>query len=287
MFHALKITDARLLDYHIQRVTDYEARNDFGIRGSKAKKMDGLAYPYLHPQTGCRVTVRVRLDEPETDQNGKAKNKYVSAWGDRRHLYFPPDALARLEDSEAEVVLVEAEKSVLALDCWAERSERKIIPAGTGGCWGFLGRIGIKSNSQGERVSVNGPLPDLDYLNGRRVYVCLDANAETNPQVRKASNALVRELKRRDSEVLICHLPQTAGVNGPDDLIAVGGDGAMDEVLAQATPGRLTHDYGGGRFEVSEDRGVEYHPPPDKDGKSTSLWLASTLHIRSQDPGRQ
>jgi uncharacterized protein (DUF927 family) len=110
--------------------------------------------------------------------------------------------------------------------------------------------------------------------------VLLDANAERNPKVKKARDALVRELKRRNCKVLIGQLPQVDGVNGPDDYIAVRGDEPMQQVFATATVGRLTHNYAGGYFEVSEERGVEYHPPPDKDRDAKPpLWLASPLHI--------
>jgi len=129
--------------------------------------------------------VRVRRDNPEF-KDGKPQGKYISAYGDRRHMYFAPDAWNQLDDPEAAIVLVEAEKSVLALTAWADRMHQKIVPVAMGGCYGWLGRNGIKTTSYGERVEERGPLADLDYCNGRRVYVLLDANADTNRAVKAA-----------------------------------------------------------------------------------------------------
>jgi uncharacterized protein (DUF927 family) len=278
-FAALRIPDELLSRAGVRRVSDAEARLDFGIKGSAHKDMSGIVYPYYHLKTGYRVTARVRLDNPEF-KDGKPQGKYVAAYGDSRHLFFGPGAGQQLQDPESSTALVESEKATLTLAAWADRKQQKIVPIGMGGCYGYLGRIGKRITSNGDRIDEVGVLSDLDCVNGRRVYVLLDSNAESNPKVKKARNALVRELKQRDCKVLICHLPQIDGVNGPDDYISLCGDEAMAQVFATATAGRLTHDYDGGRFEVGEERGVEYEPPPDKDGNSkTPLWLSSPLHI--------
>jgi hypothetical protein len=195
--------------------------------------MGGIAFPYLN-MTGQRVTCRVRRDNPEIEA-GKEKNKYISAYGDRKHLYFPPGAAAKLRDSVTPIALVEAEKSSLALTAWAERAGMNLLAVAMGGCWGWRGRIGKAQNSHGERVDEYGPVSDLSCVDGRKVYVLLDANAATNPKVQQARVALIRELMKRKCEVLACNLPITAGVNGPDDFIAVRGDSAMTEVFANAT----------------------------------------------------
>ena len=63
------------------------------------------------------MTARVRRDNPEIE-DGKIKDKYISAYGDGRHLYFPPDARDKLQEPGTPIVLVEAEKSALALTAW-------------------------------------------------------------------------------------------------------------------------------------------------------------------------
>jgi putative DNA primase/helicase len=236
MFGELGIDPALLADAHVQRVSDAQARQDFGVLGPPATDMGGLIFPYFSPANGRRTTARLRRDHPEL-VDGKLRNKYISAWGDSRHLYFPPGAATKLENLETPIVLVEAEKSALSLTAWAERMGMDLLPLGIGGCWGWRGqRIAKAIAPNGEREDVSGPLPDLDYCSGRRVYALLDANTATNDDVRRARTALISELRKRNRHcsVLLCELPNVDGVNGPDDYIAVHGDEAMAEVFTAA-----------------------------------------------------
>ncbi len=280
-FHGLGVSTELLVRAHIRRVTDREARDLYGITGSCTKDMGGIVFPYFSAATGARVTARVRRDHPESE-DGKEQNKYVSAYGDRKHCYFLSGAAGKLRDPDTAVVLVEAEKSALALTAWAERTATNIVPIAMGGCWGWRGRIGAVENASGNRVDETGPISDLDYVNRKRVYVLLDANVASNAKVQTARNALVRELSTRDSEVFVCNLPIIECVNGPDDYIAVAGDEAMARIFAEAKTHRTTilHcNYGGGRFEVTQ-RGVVYIGPRDKDGnEKLPLWVCGPLRI--------
>src|SRR5208337_5673006 len=140
-FERLGITAELLADAHVRRVTDAEAREIYGITGSVTKDMSGIVFPYFSVVTDQRVTARVRRDNPEIEA-GKEKDKYISAYGDHKHLYFPPDAASKLQTANMPIVLVEAEKSCLALTAWAERTRANILPIALGGCWGWRGRIG-------------------------------------------------------------------------------------------------------------------------------------------------
>ncbi len=173
---------------HVERVTDRDARDRCGITGLVSHNMAGIVLPYYSHITGNRVTARVRRDNPEME-DGKPRNKYVSAYGDGRHLYFPPDARSKLQESTTPIVLVEAEKSVLALTAWARRTSRDVLPVGLGGCWGWRGRIGKTESVNGERVDAEGPLPDLAVCDGRTVYVLLDSNVASNGKVQAAWSA--------------------------------------------------------------------------------------------------
>jgi hypothetical protein len=234
-FARLGIGPELLAEAHVQRVSDQQARTEYGITGPESNNMSGIVFPYFN-LTVQRVTARIRRDNPEIEA-GKETNKYISAYGDRKHLYFPPGAVAKLQDTDTPVALVEAEKSSLALTAWGERTGTNLLAVAMGGCWGWRGRIGKAQNSHGERVDEYGPVPDLDCVNGRKVYVLLDANAATNPRVQQARTRLVRELAKRNCEVLLCDLPAADGVNGPDDYIAACGDEALTEVFANATAG--------------------------------------------------
>lgn len=138
-------------------------------------------------------------------------------------------------------MIVEAEKSTLALRAMANRVGRKLLPIATGGCWGGRGRIGKVENSKGERVDEMGPLPELGVCrDGRKVYVLLDANCFSNPKVHAARNALVHQLLRQKANVQVLDLPPLEGVNGPDDYIGLLGDQAMGRLL-DSPSGRPTN----------------------------------------------
>jgi hypothetical protein len=198
-----------LLAARVARVTNSLARTDFGIWAEAAWDCAGIIYPYFVPRVAHRVTCRLRLDKPRM-RNGRPV-KYLSPYGDARHLYYPPGAKELLLNPDTAVVLVEAEKSALAMLAWARRiGKDNLLPLGMGGCWGWRGnniRIGIAPN--GERIPVGGPLPDLNDCNGRTTYVLLDSNSATNPHVRLARIQLVVELNRpeRNCTVKVCDLP--------------------------------------------------------------------------------
>jgi len=92
-FRRLGIPRSLLAEAHVRRVTNDEARHTYGILGSVTQDMSGIVFPYFDPTTGWRVTARVRRANPEFE-DGRPKNKYVSAYGGRKHLYFRP-ALSR------------------------------------------------------------------------------------------------------------------------------------------------------------------------------------------------
>ena len=234
MFESLRIPLDLVERAGVGRVTDGQARGEFGIRGGG--DMSGIAYPYFDPETMANVRRRnygrIRRDHPEIE-DGKEKKKYVAPYGDRKHLYFPPEPKL-FADASVPIVLVEAEKSVLALTAWSERTKMKILALGMGGCWGFRGQVGIKETATGERVPETGPIRDLNICReGRRTYVLLDANCSTNPHVQAARRDLVRQLRKQGADVRVLDLP-TGEWNGPDDFLAVQGDQAMLAILEGA-----------------------------------------------------
>jgi hypothetical protein len=234
MFRRIGVPIDLLETARIERVSDRNARERFGIQGPASRDMAGLVFPYYSHITRQRVTARVRRDHPEIE-NGRPKNKYVSPYGDPRHLYFPPGAAEKLKSPEMPIVLVEAEKSALALTSWSARVGMELLAIGMGGCWSWRGRIGRTDSADGSRVDVTGPLPDLSVCDHRRVYVVMDANVAGNARVRQAEKALATCLAEHGCEVLLRHLPHLDRVNGPDDLIAVQGDDALRLVLTTPT----------------------------------------------------
>ena len=210
-FAKLKISPGMLALARVQRVTDAEAREKFGIRFDG--DCSGIVFPYYID--GARVTARLRRDRPEIDADGKPQNKYISAANDRRHLYLAPDYEALLADPTVPVLLVEAEKSVLAITEWGRRVGRRLVVLGTGGCWGWRGIVGVKTGANGSRDEERGALPEVALIkDGRAAGILLDSNCATNAKVKQARIALKRQLEQQGAKVLLFDLPALEGVNG-------------------------------------------------------------------------
>ena len=235
----LGIPEELLEQAYVERVTDSEARTRLSSRHSG--DLAGLLYPYRDPVTGEPQTHRLRRDHPEIE-NGKPKDKYLSAYGDSKHLFFPPNAGELLADTSALVVIVEAEKSILAIMAAAARAGRRVLVVGTGGCWGWRGRVGKTTDATGARVDEKGPLPDLARITwtNRDVVVLFDANAATNQKVQAARSALAQDLLTRGTAVRIGEIQTEDGINGPDDYIGKHGDAALFQLLDTARPADRT-----------------------------------------------
>lgn len=223
----------------ICRVTDGEAREVWGFRYSPRSDLSGIVFPYFDPVSGHRVTARLRRDRPEVDSEGKPQNKYLSAYGDNRHLYFPPGAGGLLKDVAVPVLFTESEKASLAFTALGQRAGRKFLCVATGGCSSWRGKIGIRPTPDGGREEERGPLPDLGLITcgeGRPAIVVFDSNTATNPSVRAARWTFAQVLMGLGARVSFADIPAEPDVNGPDDLIAVSGDGAMLALLDAAKP---------------------------------------------------
>lgn len=133
IFRRLGIGPELLERAGISSVSDQEARTKYGMKGTG--DLAGILFPYLDPLTEVRHTSRLRRDHPEIE-DGKPKKKYLCPYGDRRHLYFVPGCREYVADDAIPIVLVEAEKSALAITAWAARTGQKILPVGMGGAWG-------------------------------------------------------------------------------------------------------------------------------------------------------
>jgi hypothetical protein len=244
--HALRPTD---LDLHaglrippellalqgVRRVTDQEAKEL--LTSKHHGNLAGVVYPYHHPITGQLLTYRLRRDHPEVE-NGNLKDKYLSAYGDRRHLYFPLGAGEILTDVSVPVVFNEAEKSGLAVTAAATRSHRPILAIGTGGISGWRGRIGKTTDASGKRVDERGPSPDFSLVAwaGRDVILLGDANVADNPASLRERRALADHLVTQGARVRAVTVPVEDGINGPDDYVGKHGDEALFALIDGARP---------------------------------------------------
>jgi P4 family phage/plasmid primase-like protien len=283
-FKRLGISEELLTLARVERVTDAEAREKFGIFFDGP--LEGIVFPYYID--GHRVTSRLRRDHPERDGKGRLDNKYISAYGDHRHLYALPGYEARVADPQTVYIYVEAEKSVLAIEAWAQRMKfsRPILAFATGGCDGWSGKIGIRTTADGERDPEKGPLPEVSWArDGRAAAIIFDANASSNPKVARARKKLREQLEKQGVKVSVFDVPAIDGVNGVDDLIAVAGDQTFLDILEgprfdkDLKPQPL-NDYGNALrlIEVHGD-GLRYCPPM----KKWLIWDARRWQIDEVD----
>jgi hypothetical protein len=181
MFAKIGVSEKTIHLAGVRRVSHVEARDMCGIQ-YKSRHLEGLAFPYFDPERATVGTWRVRRDHPEIDPDGKPIAKYVSP-PDRRHLYFAPGCNGALRDPFRPALIVEAEKSVLAIvDAAASVGRTMPLAVATGGCYGWRGVTGKATNANGARVDEKGPLPDFDRVTwiGRDVVIVFDANVAVN-----------------------------------------------------------------------------------------------------------
>lgn len=232
---ALGISASLLEAAGVRRVTDAEARERLGTTKQRGD-CGGILYPRLDPLTGHEVGYRVRRDAPEIE-DGKPVNKYLSSI-DRLHLYFAPDVRALAKNPAVPAIFVESEKATLALTALAARAERTWLVIGTGGCWGWRGRIGKTEAPNGARVDELGPAPDFARLawTDRLVYIIFDGDVAARPDLRVARSKLAGLLKGKGARVRLIDLPLSPGVTGPDDYVEAAGDEGLIALLDAPQP---------------------------------------------------
>jgi hypothetical protein len=235
-FEQLSIPPELLGAAQVRRVTHQQAQDDAGIRYHSAS-LEGIWFPNLDPEHGRVRGGRVRRDHPEVDTAGKAQNKYLGPPG-RHYLYFAPGAAPMLCDISVSIVVVEAEKSALAVAASAGRANRRLLPIATGGCWAWKGTIGKTTDAGGARVDEKGPLPDLNRITwiNRDAVIMFDANAATVAGVQAARQALAKDLAGRGARVRLADLPTEPGINGPDDYVGKHGNAALFALIDDAKP---------------------------------------------------
>jgi hypothetical protein len=221
--HHFRISDDLIELSELRRVTDHEAREDYGIHYQQHSDLSGVVFP-IFGADGQIKGYRVRRDNPEV-RNGKPDGKYIQSV-DRSHLYFERSSRKWLTDVSVPVIFVEAYTSALAIASFSQRIGRPFLIIATGGCYGWSGRIGKIENEKGVRVDEKGPSPDLDHIpfTGRDVVICFDGNVASNINVQIAEQNFRRELERHEAVVHLARIPQEQGINGPDDFLAVHSD---------------------------------------------------------------
>jgi hypothetical protein len=210
MFDYFRISRWLLAEAGVRRVTDREAREKYDIDWwDTTCNLAGVLYGYFDPGTGQRVSCRLRPDNPPVNSEGKLV-KYLSPpyHKARRHCYFAPGSERYVADPTVQVVLVESEKSTLAITSAAERAGRALLAIGIGGCNGWQGRIGNRLEPDGTGAYENGPLPDFQLVHWQKrdVVIMFDSDSKTNFNVRNARRKLAAFLTVQGAVVRIANL---------------------------------------------------------------------------------
>jgi hypothetical protein len=203
-------------------VTDAEAMEQGLGRSS------GILIPYFDPEAGdFNGFSRLRLDVVKEDGR-----KYTQPAGSGSRLYFPsimhaldPDKFSdllrgRLGDT-CNVFIVEGEKKAVALQ--SRLGERALV-VGIGGCWNWT----KKDNSFDQETKAL--VDDFRHisLRNRIVYICMDSDVCTNPNVAKAERELSFALAKAGAKkVRLITLPPSRSRSkmGLDDwLLELGND---------------------------------------------------------------
>lgn len=254
----------------------------------------GIVFPYQWPGEANPYAYRLRRDKPDLERRSdgtiKEKGKYLSAPGEGNRLYFAPDARSEwLQDTSLPLIITEGEKKTLALSRLAlyeiAEGQPRFLPVGLSGVWNFRSTIGKASDEHGARRDVKGVISDFDRIKwqgdeSRTVYIIYDANVTTNQSVAVARRTLAKELTKRGATVRFVDLPQLAGVNGVDDLLAFKGEEFVLNLIASAKPAQVKVPAG---FRLSQS-GVYF---VDTTGEKEDVFICAPLTIAAATRTRE
>jgi hypothetical protein len=236
-----RISSEALQAASVRRVTGEQARRLPLINKEFPGKLDGVVFPNLDPRTYEMRGWALRRDQPEFDEKGRQKRKYLYPRG-RSLFYFPVSSREWLRDTSVPVIFVESIKAAIALMELANRVRRRWLVIALGGCWNWRAEIGKEAGANGTRAKITGPNPDLDLiaLGNRRAVVCFDSNRATKDNVREAEGGFTRELLSMKATAEWIGLPDVTGINGPDDAIAILDDEAVLSLIDRSKPRELS-----------------------------------------------
>ncbi|MBI4752136.1 MAG: DUF3854 domain-containing protein [Acidobacteria bacterium] len=265
------------------RANSLEGARIVGRKPKIDEDYSGIVFPFFFPGESQPHEFRLRRDSPsrELQPNGSTKEtgKYLSPPGRGGLLYFVPGTdPAALTDPSVPVLVTEGEKKTIALHRFCSESGWKALPIGLTGVWNWRGKVGKEPTPDGGTTPVKGPIPALDRIpwDNRQVFIIFDSNLKTNESVRAARTGLTKELARRGALVKWVDLPELAGVNGVDDLLAHpdGGPNLLESLIQSAsTPEQAESATGNFPYQVLEDGGIRWQKPT-KDGP-TSVQLSN------------
>ncbi len=176
-----------------------------------------LVFPFVGPD-GSNGYCRIKPDRPRM-LKGKPV-KYESPTGRSNEIFIPPGAFAAIDDSAAEMLVVEGEKK-------AAKADQEGFP-----CLGLVGVFGWK-DGKAERL-----LPVLDRIawKDRQVRIVFDSDITSNPNVQAAESRLAVQLMNRGADVRCVRLPDLPDETkcGADDFLVHYSAGEFRKLLNEA-----------------------------------------------------
>jgi len=219
------LDDPEIIDDHHFAPTDAAGAKSLGLYVAKA----GFKIPYFTPSGEETGFFRFRYLEDTRSgfekQTGTKPQRYGQLGGTLNEAYFSPSLHweEALQDS--------------AIDIWITEGELKAACATTQGipCIGLGGVWCFKSTKR-----VMHLIPSLEQINwvGRRVYICYDSDASSNPDVMAAEVCLAKELTRLSAFPTIVRLPAKIDghKNGLDDYLVERGVAGLEQCRKEAVP---------------------------------------------------
>ena len=159
----------------------------------------------------------------------KKERRYVQPGDTLCKLYFPPlvDWQKIAKDPGRAIVMTEGE---LKAACCSKY---------VGACIGLGGVYSFKSSKKGVPL-----IRDFNYIvwEGRQVVVAFDSDADSNPMVVAARNALCKELFNLGALPSVAYVPAGRGgrKQGLDDFAVAEGPDALRDLLLDADPWNLS-----------------------------------------------
>lgn len=171
---------------------------------------NGYRIPYFDLDGKPTKFLRVRYLEDTRKgfelHTDKKPLKYGQIPGTVNEVYLPPLVNWRtLFGKEVPLIITEGEKKS------ACATKHGLPTVGLGGVWCFMAK------KAGLRL-----LPIFDEMNleNRRIYICFDSDAATNPDIVQAENTLAARLTEEGAVVMIARIPpEDGGKLGMDDYI--------------------------------------------------------------------
>lgn len=223
--HHQHMIDASAIDRDVAAERGYrsvERKVDLKCLGftNYQSRVPALLVP-IHSVHGGVATYQLRPDTPRvSSKTGKAV-KYETLAARRVFLDVPCKARVNIGDPKLPLFITEGVRK-------ADSAVSKgLCCIALLGIWNWRG-----TNEQGGKVA----LADWESvaLNGRRIFIAFDSDADQKHQIRKALLRLKRFLESRGTDVQVLHIPSGPGGTkvGLDDFFAAGH--TVDELLATA-----------------------------------------------------